>query len=295
MTFIDFARANGVLIEYHQLYASDRIRRCGTSTKPKSKNGSFMWNGVSGWVKDWSSDYPQVIWYKPDPEYKPSKQDQIMIARFKENAEEQRRQREDGYKKAAEEAQEKINKAATQSHPYLKAKGFHDALGFVLDGKLLIPMRNVITGELQGLQSISQIIEDGVFKFEKKMQYGMRSKDAVYIMGSKSATEKWLVEGFATGESLRMALKMIGSDAQVVVCFSANNLLNVASKIKGDRYVFADNDKSGTGQKIAEATGLLWTTADTEGWDANDLHMNKGLFAVIKKIHELKSKAMLAK
>lgn len=295
MTFIDFARANGVLIEHHQLYASEKIRRCGTSNKPRSKNGSFMWNGVSGWVKDWSSDYPQVIWYKPDPDYKPSKQDQMMIARFKENAEQQRKQREDGYKAAAKEAQEKIDKSAKQTHAYLKSKGFAEHLGFVLDGKLLIPMRNVITGELQGLQSIYPVTEEGKVKFEKKMQYGMRSKDAVYIMGSKSSTEKWLVEGYATGESLRMALQMIGSDAQVIVCFSANNLLNVSSKIKGDRYIFADNDKSETGQKIADATGLLWTSADTEGWDANDLHMNKGLFAVVKKIHELKKKQLLAK
>ena len=76
----------------------------------------------------------------------------------------------------------------------------------------------------------------------------------------------------------------------MVVCFSASNLIQVADQIKGRRYVFADNDESLTGQKAAEATGLPWVMADTVGWDANDLHMKMGLFAVVKKVMEAQCK-----
>ena len=80
-------------------------------------------------------------------------------------------------------------------------------------------------------------------------------------------------------------------DAAVVVCFSASNLIQVADQIKGRRYVFADNDESLTGQKAAEATGLPWVMADTVGWDANDLHFEKGLFEVVSKIMKCRSEA----
>jgi putative DNA primase/helicase len=72
--------------------------------------------------------------------------------------------------------------------------------------------------------------------------------------------------------------------ASVVVCFSASNLVQVADQIPGKKFIFADNDESKTGQTSAEATGLSWTMADTVGWDANDLHMKDGLFAVVSKL-----------
>jgi putative DNA primase/helicase len=72
--------------------------------------------------------------------------------------------------------------------------------------------------------------------------------------------------------------------ASVVVCFSASNLVQVADQLPGKRFVFADNDESKTGQTSAEATGLPWTMSDTVGYDANDLHMKDGLFAVVSKI-----------
>jgi putative DNA primase/helicase len=88
------------------------------------------------------------------------------------------------------------------------------------------------------------------------------------------------------------ALRSIGSDASVVVCFSASNLVQVADQIKGQRFVFADNDESKTGKKSAEQTGLPWTMADTVGFDANDLHMKSGLFAVVGKIMQLRRKVL---
>ena len=97
-------------------------------------------------------------------------------------------------------------------------------------------------------------------------------------------SECWLVEGFATGLSVRNALRSVGIHASVVVCFSAHNLVAVSNQIPGRRFVFADNDESGTGQTVAQETGLPWTVADQVGWDANDLHTHQGMFAVVQKI-----------
>jgi len=110
----------------------------------------------------------------------------------------------------------------------------------------------------------------------------------VLYMGSRDASEIWLTEGYATGLSVRDALRSTGSNASVVVCFSASNLIQVADQIKGQRYIFADNDASETGAKSAQSTELPWTMADEVGWDANDLHKKHGLFAVAKKIMDLR-------
>jgi putative DNA primase/helicase len=120
-------------------------------------------------------------------------------------------------------------------------------------------------------------------RYEKKMLTGMRAKNAVLYLGDRDAPEAWLVEGFATGLSVRHALRSVGIPASVVICFSASNLIQVADQIKGTRFVFADNDDSKTGEKSAMATGLPWTMADRVGWDANDLHLGDSLFAVVGK------------
>jgi len=54
VSFIDFARGYGVEIDYSKLYPSDRIKRCGTTEKPKSSNGAYFWDGERGWVMNWA-------------------------------------------------------------------------------------------------------------------------------------------------------------------------------------------------------------------------------------------------
>ena len=147
-----------------------------------------------------------------------------------------------------------------------------------------------VTDKLQGFQEIYW--DEPNRKYEKKMLHGMRAKNAVYYMGSKEAQETWLVEGYATGLSLQKALRSVGLRASVAVCFSANNLVQVANQFIGNRYVFADNDESKTGEKAAIETGLPWTMADEVGMDANDLHQKHGLFAVVKKFMELRLKVL---
>ena len=287
MNFIAFARAHGVEIDPGRLYASEKIKRCGTVDKPKSGNGAYFWDGQRGWVMDWSGE-ARVVWYE-DPHAKPwtDEERRVWASKRASVATEQDKR----YQSAAFQADITLRSATMDHHSYLEIKGFKDSRGLVLEDKLLIPMRNVVTNKLQGYQSIRWDLEER--KYEKKMLTGMRAKNAVLFLGSREAPEVWLVEGFATGMSLRHALRSVGLPAAVVVCFSASNLIQVADQIKGKRFIFADNDESKTGEKSAIQTGLPWTMADTVGWDANDLHQKESLFAVVGKIMELRKREMV--
>ena len=286
MRFIDFARAHGVEIDHTRLYASDKIKRCGTVEKPKSGNGAYFWDGERGWVMDWSGE-ARVIWYE-DPYAKPwtDEEKRSWASKRALAATEQDKK----YEQAALQADITLRSAKYDHHPYLEIKGFKETRGLVLDDKLLIPMRNVVTNRLQGYQSIWWNLEER--KYEKKMLHGMRAKNAVLTLGNRDAGESWLVEGFATGLSLKHALKSVGVPAAVVICFSASNMVQVADQVPGKRFVFADNDASQTGEKSAISTGLPWTMADTVGYDANDLHQRESLFAVVAKIMELKKEVL---
>lgn len=282
--FITFARAHGVEIDPARLYPSDKIKRCGTVEKPRSGNGAYWWDGQRGWVMDWSGE-ARTIWFE-DKNAKPwtdqEKRD-WMLKRQAANAAKDRT-----YELAAQKADITLRSAKQSTHNYLHLKGFPDTKALVLDDNLLIPMRNVVTNKIQGYQRIYW--DESERKWEKKMLPGMRAKNAVLYMGGRECEEAWLVEGFATGLSVHAALRSAGLDASVVVCFSASNMVQVADQIPGKRYIFADNDESKTGEKSAQQTGLPWTMADTVGWDANDLHKAKGLFAVLAKIMDCRRK-----
>jgi len=288
MSFILFARAHGVEIDPNKFFPSDRIRRCGTIEKPRSGNGAYFWDGQRGWVMDWSGE-ARVIWFE-DPNAVPWTDEQKrewMDKRKKVNA-----TRDTGYENASKKAYTTINAAKPAKHDYLHLKGFPDLEGLVLEESLLVPMRNVVTNNLQGYQRIYWDAETR--KWEKKMLLGMQARNAVLWMGDRKAEEVWLCEGYATGLSILHALRSAGLKASVVVCFSASNMVAVADQIKGQRFIFADNDESKTGEKSAIQTELPWTMADTVGFDANDLHKKSGLFAVMGKIMALRSKTLLA-
>jgi len=286
MSFIDFARANGVDIDISRLYPSENIKRTGTVEKPKSTNGAYYWDGQRGWVFDWSGA-STVIWYE-NPNAKPWTEEEKrawMDRRRSQQSDQQKR-----YEKVGLQAEAILKSAKLDHHNYLEYKGFKDEKGLVLGDKLLIPMRNVVTNKVTGYQSI--VFDYTTHKYDKKMLLGMRARNSVLLIGDRKGEEFWLVEGYATGLSLHQALRSCGLKASVVVCFSAHNLVAVADQIKGKRFIFADNDASETGQKAAESTGLPWTTADEQGWDANDLHIKSGLFNVVAKIMELKRKVL---
>ena len=278
MSFVGFAQDHGLDIDSSKLWASDKIRRCGTVDKPKSDNGAFFWDGQRGWVMNWATD-AKVHWWN-DKNAKPwtTEEKREWVEKRKQSAKKQ----QDGYAQAAVKAQEAISKSRPRTHIYLTVKGFPDETGLVLNDRLIIPMRNVRTNDIQGYQEIWWNLE--IKGYSKKMLYGMRAKEAVYFMGKRNAPEFWLVEGYATGLSVRDALKKACVDATVVVCFSANNMVLVANILTGRKFIFADNDSSKTGETAAKSTGCKWTIADEIGDDANDIHRKQGLLALMRKI-----------
>lgn len=317
MSFIDFARAHGV--EIGELYASERIRRCGTTNKPRQKNGAYFWDGRRGWVFAWDGE-ARVQWYD-DPNAAPWTEEEK--AEWKRKQQAQRDRQERRYREAATRAAEILRTATPGPHDYLIRKRLHDSQGLVLelgeplrasftkdvsglalDGCLLVPMRDLFSNDVLGLQVIAW--DAAALRWEKLMLPGMRAKGAVLRLGAATANETVFVEGYATGLSVEAALRQMRLNAKVVVCFSAGNLVHVASKLtRGRRYVFADNDDTtnpekakrdrgeafearGPGELAAIETGLPYCMASTVGWDANDLHAKRGLMEVCRLLMQVR-------
>lgn len=285
MDFITFARAHGLEINPAKFYAGPKIKRCGTVDKPKGSNGAYFFDGDRGWVFNWAAE-AKVQWWNAATAKPWTEADK---AAWKAKRQAAQASQEQDYQRASMRAQELLRNAKPAEHAYLHRKGFPAAQGFVdAEGGLLIPMRDMFTNALNGLQVIRWDEESR--KFEKKMLPGMKAKGAIFRMGSKNASETLLCEGYATGLSIVDAVRSVGLQAAVLVCFSANNLEHVAGQVKGRGYVFADNDASGTGERAAQATGLPYCMSDAVGEDANDLHMRAGLFAVAQKLMEVRRK-----
>jgi putative DNA primase/helicase len=201
-------------------------------------------------------------------------------------AEERRKQQ--GYAAAAAAAQAVIEQCELKTHYYLNAKGLPDVVALVNDMTLVVPMRNLETNVLQGMQTISWVPEER--RWEKKMATGMRAKGAVLRLGNPRAKETFLCEGYATGLSIELALRRLRLSASVLVCFSAGNLEYVASQISGPAFVAADNDASQTGEKTARKTSFPWAMSDQLGEDFNDVHQRAGLAALCKLIMDLRKR-----
>lgn len=283
--FITFARAHGVEINPARFQPGERIRRCGTVDKPRSTNGAYFFDGERGWVFNWSAE-ARVQWFS-DPNARPWTEEEKAAWRAKRHAAQASQDAE--HQRAARRAQEMLRSAKPSEHDYLHRKGFPAHQGLVAqDGALLIPMRDVFTNNLNGLQVIRWIEDER--KFQKKMLPGMKAKAAVFRIGDRYARETFLCEGYATGLSIEAAARAVGLSAAILVCFSANNLEHVARMVKGRVMAFADNDESGTGERSAINAGVPYCMSDVVGNDANDDHMQFGLFAVAQKLMEVRRK-----
>lgn len=186
-------------------------------------------------------------------------------------------------RKAAQRAQCMASRAEHTWHQYLVDKGFPQERGLVLEGRLLLPMRDR-GGQITSLQAID---DTGRKRFLK----GGVTKGSSFLLAR--GDEPWLVEGYATGLSVLHALRMAYQRPTVVVCFSAYNIAEMAKRFDG--YVVADNDDSGTGQQYAEATGLPWWMPPEVGTDANDfmrLHPVQGLKKLSKELMKFRSAAI---
>ena len=285
MSFQLFAAAHGLQI--NQLYPADKVQRCATADKPRSKNGAFFWDGFKGWVSDWAQG-GELHWFD-NPEAKTwTDADRKAWAQRKQNAMQQQSQR---WADAAHRAAGLLQNTELKTHGYLMRKGLPDALGLVDENEsLLVPMRNLETNVLQGVQVIRWVTgeEPQDSHWEKKMLPGMRAKGAVFRLGPKRAQETILCEGYATGLSLEIAARQMRLGAAVLVCFSDAGMVQAASMVQGRAYCFADNDASGAGERAAQKTNLPYCMSPTVGQDANDVHAKAGLMAVCQLLMEVR-------
>ena len=173
---------------------------------------------------------------------------------------------------AATRAENMVGRATFETHPYLVAKGFSEVPGLVLDGALVVPMRDAKTGALCSLQEIQP---DG----SKNFLPGGRAKGAVRRLG-RSVTH-WYCEGYATGLSIQAALRHLYRRDELVVCFSAHNMSEVAH---GGGYVVADHDENVVGQAAAFKTSLPYWMPPEPGSDANDYHRQHGIEALAEEL-----------
>jgi putative DNA primase/helicase len=276
--FVSFARAHGLVVDY--AIPDGRWHRTKTDDKPKKRNGAYLFDGQRGVVKNFATmqDYAA---YRDGTRAGPINKVALRAQRAIVEAETRAKQEE-----ARRTAEGMIKRAGLDVHPYLIAKGFPEERGLVLDGELLIPMREFTM--YRQINSVQRISADGT----KLFLPGGKAKGSVFFVGPYMASERWLVEGYVTGLSVRAALRELHREAQVVVCFSASNLALVgrlARDLRTKAFVFADNDASEAGANAAEETGLPWVMAPEVGMDANDMHQRGGVRALAKLIRGIEA------
>ncbi|MFT0532249.1 PriCT-2 domain-containing protein [Castellaniella hirudinis] len=173
----------------------------------------------------------------------------------------------------AQEAAQIVAQCRTDHHPYLDLKGFPEDVGLIdFDGRLVIPMRDA--SNYSRIVSLQWIDADGT----KKFMPGGAAKNAAFIIGS--GPESWLCEGYATGLSIRAALRTMYRKSRVIVCFSAANIRTVAASIQGPKFVVADHDENRVSERYASQAGCSYGMPPDVGTDANDYHQKAGVFAL---------------
>lgn len=165
-----------------------------------------------------------------------------------------------------------VHAAGFAEHPYLEAKGHPEETALVLDGTLVVPIR---IGRF--LSSVQTISETGA----KRFLSGGKVRGGAHRIGR--AGQRVIVEGLATGLSVRDAVAALSLPVEIVVAFSAGNLPVVSRR--GD-IVVADHDPSGAGEAYAKRTGCAYWLPPEPG-DANDYHLEHGLEALTAALRPL--------
>lgn len=254
MNFVAFAAEHGLLITH---LISGRWVRCATIDHPNKKNGAYIYSGDSGAIQNWAAHEKPVCWRD-----KHAVVDKAAVMRDIKKSEADKKERQT---KAAQKAGWIMHHAVCDHHPYLSSKGLPHEKGWVWQGKLVVPMR--YEGKLVGCQLIDA--EGG-----KKFLYGQQTKGALAQISSKGRTI--LCEGYATALSVKAALKYAGVRYNIVICFSAGNMIEVAGKFP-DCLVIADHDASGTGQRTAKKIGKPFWISPVVNEDFNDYHRRVGV------------------
>ena len=261
MDFISFARLHGIAINH--MPPVGQWKRYATEDKPHHKNGSVKFMGDHGFIQNHATMVEIAVW----------KADADSVVNF-EKIKRIAQQADDDIKRkqieAAKTAAWMLKESQIAHHPYLAAKGFPDEQGnvYVKDGVLLllIPMR--VGPNLVGVQ----IIEP---EGKKKFLFGQRTSNAEFVWDNKGP--HILCEGYATGLSIRAAMKALKKRYTLHVCFSAGNMEKIAASLQ-EGFIVADNDFSNTGLNTAKKIGWPFYVPPVVGQDFNDFADGAGLF-----------------
>lgn len=280
LEFQRFCEAHGLIVTHIK---QNEWVRVPTVDHPRKRNGAYKFAGDIGFVQNHATETEVSIWRSDKPATESQKRD-MQAARLKAEREIAERQ-----EAASKKAGWILHQCQDDLHPYLSRKGFPDATGLVWEPEpgairqLCIPM--YVDRKLVGVQMIS---EDG----DKKFLYGQRTSGAAFIIDNKGIPI--LCEGYATGLSIRAVMSAIKLRYKIVIGFSANNLLKLAAQHPGC-VVVADNDRSGTGQRVASATGRPYWLSDFEGEDFNDYYRRVGVFAASQSLRKVLDAAKFAR
>lgn len=270
MQFIDFCRDRGLVLNHTQ--DDGKWHRVPTTDHPHKRNGAYKSLGGIGFVQNHATMQEVETW-RGVGDFDARKQREIIIRSNRVAAQKAHN--------AAMKARELLSRSSLKKHSYMHLKGWEDNAVNVYerDGMevAIIPM--FVNGKLSTVQEI--YFHDA--KWHKKFLFGGITKNAVHVIGNGSVPI--YCEGYATGITAFQAAKKAGISCKVVVCFSAHNMINMATKTG---VVIADNDESGTGENAAKKIGLPYWISKKIGNDLNDDYIDRGLFAISNDLRMLR-------
>lgn len=274
MTFPDFLQSLGIIPPRD--ITPGKWHRTATVTHPKKKNANVKLceDGTHGFAIDFSSMTESALWTSHGLEN---------IGRERtaeENAELSR-------KLAAKRAEERAGIARANAlygtaralmrgeHEYIQRKNLDmcGAHGLRVDDKGWLLVRMMRDGKIISVQRISP-------EGEKKFMYGCPTKWTQYRICRPGSVVTVLVEGLATGITVFQAM----GNADVIVCFSAANLVAVAEReewegmvaVAGDndhwtQEIYGKNPGADAAKKAADIIGCGYALPTCEGTDFNDM------------------------
>lgn len=252
-------------------------------------DGRVVVDGRRVTAHNWQTGEHQTVWLNGEMTAK----DRRVVARQIEQEKEQKRAREE---RAAKVASRMVEAAQSSTHQYFARKGFPDEKALVLDAGtirklggdyLIVGERAIVMPARIGtkITSVQLIWEDGTKKF---LAGGSITGSCHRI--AKGSGPTWHCEGYATGLTLRAALKSLNRSDTVLCCFAAGNVAAVARNATGRAFILTDNDKPqpqfdglGTGEHWARQAGKPYFMPPELG-DLNDYHQAHGIFHVQKLV-----------
>jgi len=297
------------ILEDHRLAPGDRLDtsgklvRCGTTDKPRGKDGAYIVHAddpTSLWWKDWRTGEEgtaSLAEHRTLTAEERVKRDRIMRERKAARDRELAATRGEAARKAARFAG---GQAAPDDNPYLHRKGVRAVPGLVEIGKdgqrILVVPAALVEGEIRTAQFIRP---DGEKRF---LSGGEKRGTSFRIRRARGCDAEmlYLAEGIATALSIHEAT----GGAEVLSCFDAGNLVEVAVAVRQAeperQIVVCADDDHGTEAKTRRNPGMENATEAArrigaklavpprnllgDGTDFNDLHMRYGLDAVFEAV-----------